>query len=303
MLKELIKEISLELGFDSVAFAKFEELKTEVEYLKNWVAKGYNATMQYMSANFEKRENPKYILENCKTIASLGYNYYQNTEKEVLNKAKISKYALGRDYHNVMWEKLAELQRKLKEHDSSVEMYYNVDTGPVMDKVWAVKSGLGWMGKNTNVILPKKGSFFFLATILLNVEVESDDEIENSCGKCTQCLDACPTNALFNAYEIDASKCISFLTIENKDEIPAKFSGKFDNWALGCDICQDVCPWNIKFARETEETQFLNKIIEHRIEKTEFDNLPSSEFKKKFKESPILRAKLKGMQRNLAFLK
>lgn len=302
--EELIKNVASDLGFDLVGITNYQKLDKEIEILKYWFDKGYHAKMEYMGKNLEKRYDPQNILQNCKTIISLGLNYYQNINYKE-NFAKISKYALGKDYHYVIWDKLDEFIKRLKLIDNNFSYYYNVDTGPVMDKVWAVKAGVGWIGKNSNVINPKLGSFFFLATVFLDVDVTYNTElIPNHCGTCTKCIDACPTNAIVEPYIIDSNKCISYLTIENKDEtISSEFTGKFENWAFGCDICQDVCPWNIKFSKVTKVEEFKNHLIESSIKLESFDNLSNKEFNTKYKFSPIKRAKLKGMKRNLQHLK
>lgn len=304
LTSEIIKKYAYDLGFDLVGFTGYEKLSLEIERLTNWLENGYNATMQYMQKNIDKREDPKLILDDCKTIISLGMNYYQKVEYQP-EKPKISKYALGKDYHLVIWNKLEILLSKLKELRPELKYYYNVDTGPVMDKVWAERSGLGWMGKNSNIINPKKGSFFFIATIFINEKIDYNPlKIDDHCGTCSKCIDACPTNAIVQPYVIDSNKCISFLTIENKsDEINEKFKNKMENWAFGCDICQDVCPWNNKFSDDTKIEDFKEHLISPNIDYDYFENMTNKEFKNNFKESPILRAKLKGMKRNTNFLK
>lgn len=302
--ESVIKNTAKDLGFDLVGITNYQKLDNEIGFLQKWLDKGYHAKMEYMNKNLEKRYDPQNILPNCQTIISLALNYYQTVEYKDDN-AKISKYALGKDYHYVIWDKLEEFIKRLKLIDSNFSYYYNVDTGPVMDKVWAVKAGVGWIGKNSNVINPKLGSFFFLATVFLDIEVRHSVElIANHCGSCTKCIDACPTKAIVEPYIIDSNKCISYLTIENKDEtISPEFTGKFQNWAFGCDICQDVCPWNNKFSSETHEENFKNHIIENSIEFDFFEHFTNTEFNNRFKQSPIKRAKLKGMKRNLNHLK
>ncbi|HPD68080.1 MAG TPA: tRNA epoxyqueuosine(34) reductase QueG [Ignavibacteriales bacterium] len=301
--KNEIISIAKKLGFDLIGFTKYQKLLNEVDNLKKWLNNGYHAKMEYMQKNLDKKEDPHLILPDCKVVVSLGMNYYQEIEYKQ-NKAKISKYALGKDYHYVMWKKLQIFVDELKLMEKNLSYYYNVDTGPVLDKAWAVKAGLGWLGKNSNLINPKKGSFFFLATVFLNIEIDFDEQIiTDHCGNCTRCIDACPTQAIVESYVVDSNKCISYLTIENKEDISLEFIGKFENWAFGCDICQDVCPWNNKFSVPTQEKRFLEHLIEPNIEFDYFDKYTNSQFKQRFKFSPITRAKLKGLIRNLNFIR
>ena len=244
-------------GFDLVGFAKADELKEEINHLEEWLVKGYQAEMSYMGNNVDKRKDASKILHNAKSVISLGLNYYHDLKfSGKPGTGKVSRYAWGKDYHLIIWEKLSRLESELKEIDHNFESRSYVDTGPVMDKVWAVKSGLGWMGKHTNLINKEFGSWFFIATIIANFEFDYPIPIQDFCGTCTACIDACPTDAIVNPYILDSNKCISFLTIENKNQISKEFKGKFDNWIFGCDICQDVCPWNMKFSQETLSEDF-----------------------------------------------
>lgn len=293
-----------ELGFDLVGFSELKKLTKETEYLKKWLSLKYNGGMKYLENRIEFRENPSLIFDKTKSIISLAINYYSG-EKHT-NKTsnyKISRYAWGKDYHFIMWDKIKVLIEKIKIDYPDFEAVNYVDTGPVLDKVWAVNSGLGWMGKNTNVINKNIGSWFVIGNLFTNVEFNNYSKPqEDFCGSCNKCVSACPTDALFDNYQIDGSKCISYLTIENKNEIPIEFKGKLENWILGCDICQEVCPWNNKFSQLSKEVNFLNG---ENVEFTESEivGLSSKEFKEKFKESPILRPKLKGMIRNINFNK
>jgi epoxyqueuosine reductase len=254
-----------------------------------------------MEKNLHKRKDVKEILPTAKSIISLALNYYTpETHSNENDKGKVSRYAWGKDYHLVIWQKLGELESLLKEADLEFESISYVDTGPVMDKVWAVRAGIGWMGKNTNVINPDYGSWFFIATIITNYEFEYSEIITDHCGTCTACIDACPTNAIVQDYVVDANKCISFQTIENKDEIPFELKGKFDNWIFGCDICQDVCPWNNKFSIVTPVKDFYPKNKELSFDKVL--TLNNHSFKERFAQSPIKRTKLTGLQRNAKFL-
>ena len=302
LTNQIVIEKAKELGFDLIGFAKADLLQTETEKLKVWLDKGFQATMDYMERNYEKRFDVNNILPNAKSVISLAMNYYTNHHYTNVNSfGKVSRYAWGKDYHLVIWEKLEILEEQLKEIDPSFNCLTYVDTGPVMDKAWAVRSGVGWLGKNTNVISREMGSWIFLATIICDQEFNYSKPIEDFCGSCRACLDACPTKAIVDEYVVDANRCISFLTIENKGEIPSKFKNQFDNWLFGCDICQDVCPWNKKFPTQTREREFepdgnkeiaLQGIME----------MNSEEFKKRFETSPIKRAKLSGIKRNAEFL-
>ena len=303
MLKEKIIPKAKELGFDLIGFAEYQNLDKEIERLKIWLENNYEAGMEYMKKNLDKKKDAKLILESCKSVISLGMNYYIDEKIEETNVfGKVSRYAWCKDYHLIIWEKLDELINYIKIYFPNFEAKSYVDTGPVMDKVWAIKAGLGWQGKHTNIISRKIGSWFFIATIFTNQEFSGyDSPQEDFCGNCTACIDACPTNAIVDNYIVDSNKCISYLTIENKKEIPNGFIGKFNNQIFGCDICQDVCPWNIKFAQQTSITEL--KIIKNkRINLEETLELESKNFKEKYEDSPILRTKLKGLKRNAEFL-
>jgi epoxyqueuosine reductase len=301
LTNEIVIKKAKQLGFDLVGFAKADLLDDEAGKLQQWLDKGYQASMSYMEKNFNKRKDVKEILPNAKSVISLAVNYYTpEKHSNEIDKGKVSRYAWGKDYHLVIWQKLNELEMMLKEIEPELETLSYVDTGPVMDKAWAVRAGIGWMGKHSNVIHPEYGSWFFIATIITNYEFEYSEMMTDHCGTCTACIDACPTNAIINEYVVDANKCISFQTIENKNEIPVELKGKFDNWIFGCDICQDVCPWNEKFSVISSVKEFhpLNKELTY----DEVKNLDNQTFKEQFEESPIKRAKFKGLQRNAKFL-
>mgnify|MGYP001354312626 FL=1 len=301
LTNQIVIEKVKQLGFDIVGFAKAELLVEETKNLETWVEKGYQATMNYMERNLHKRKDVKEILPTAKSIISLALNYYTPEKySNEIDKGKISRYAWGKDYHLVIWQKLNELETELKELEPELETLSYVDTGPVMDKAWAVRAGIGWMGKHTNVINPNIGSWFFIANIITNFEFEYSEIITDHCGTCTACIDACPTNAILSEYVVDANKCISFQTIENKDEIPVELKGKFDSWIFGCDICQDVCPWNNKFSIATSEKDFYPQNKE--ISFDEVLALDNNSFKERFAESPIKRTKLYGLKRNAKFL-
>ena len=302
LTNEIVIQKAKAIGFDLVGFAKADELKNESKNLKEWLDKDYQAGMDYMERNFEKRKDVKQILPKAQSVISLGLNYYTPEEySNQINNGKISRYAWGEDYHLIIWAMLDELENELKNIDPKFESISYVDTGPIMDKGWAVRAGIGWLGKHTNVINREIGSWFFIANIITNYEFDYSVPIPDFCGSCTACLDACPTNAIVQEYLVDANKCISYLTIENKREISEEFKGKFDNWLFGCDICQDVCPWNQKFPIETLIKDFHPKHKELNID--EVIEMSEEEFKIKFKTSPIKRAKLNGLKRNASFLK
>ncbi len=304
MLKEKIISKSKDLNFNLIGFAKYKTLQNESQHLRDWLAEGYHAGMLYMEQNIEKKNDAKNVLEDCESVISLGLNYYTDSEFELNeNSGKVSRYAWGRDYHYTIWEKLEELIKYIKSIEPSFQAISYVDTGPVMDKVWAVKAGLGWQGKHSNIINKEIGSWFFIANIFTNYNFAGYDKpISDFCGSCTACIDACPTDAIVDNYVVDANKCISYLTIENKKEISEKFVGKFDDWIFGCDVCQDVCPWNIKFSEETGSADFT-EIRNKNIKFDDIMELSNREFNLKFKESPILRARAKGIRRNANFLK
>lgn len=300
---DIVIELAKELGFDLIGFAKVEELDNEIETLNYWLSKGYNAGMNYMERNLDKRKDISKILPSAKSVISLGINYYNKSDFSNLpQNGKVSRYAWGKDYHYIIWDKLKILESKLKEIDREFESKSYIDTGPVMDKIWAVKAGLGWMGKHSNIISRNLGSWIFLADVITNYSFDYNEPISDFCGTCTACIDACPTDAIVENYIVDSNKCISYLTIENKGEISNEFSGKFENWLFGCDICQDVCPWNKKFSRQTKDKEFL-EIKNKELPIEEILEMNNEEFKEKFKESPISRAKLSGLQRNAKFLR
>ena len=300
---QIIIDKATELGFDLIGFAPAEKLTTEVEHLKIWLHENHQAGMEYMKRNLDKREDVSLILPEAKSVISLGVNYYTFFNHE--NKpgtGKLSRYAWGKDYHYLMWEMLKNLEDYLCSLDSFFKSKSYVDTGPVMDRVWAEKAGLGWQGKNGNVITREFGSWIFIATIITNFEFDYNIPQTDLCGKCTACIDACPTEAIIENGVIDSNRCISYLTIENKYEIPSEFHGKFKGWLFGCDICQDVCPWNKKFAQETEKDWF-KPLKGTELPLDMFDDLSNRQFNRMFEESPIKRARAKGMRRNANFLK
>lgn len=304
MLKnEDVIRVAREAGFELVGFAKAGVLSGESAHLSDWLEKGFNADMHYMERNQEKRNDIRELFPEAKSVISLGMNYYTPGNFSGNNiTGKVSRYAWGKDYHLVIWEKLNTIIDILKLKEPSFNALSFVDTGPVMDKAWGVKAGIGWQGKNSNIISKKIGSWFFIANIITNNEFNYDSPVEDFCGSCTACIDACPTNAIVEPYVVDANKCISYHTIENKEQIPNELIGKFDNWIFGCDVCQDVCPWNIKFAQDSNEPEFYDRRNIKEIQLDKIKEMNTEEFSSLFAYSPLKRTKLKGLKRNAAFL-
>lgn len=298
---QIIKQEAKRLGFDFCGISKADFLEEEAPKLEAWLKAGMHGKMEYMENHFDKRLNPTLLVEGAKSVVSLLYNYYpeqtQNTEAP-----KISKYAYGYDYHEVIKEKLKEFLNTLKEKIGDVNGRAFVDSAPVLDKAWAKKSGLGWIGKNVNLINKQNGSFFFIAELIIDLDLEYDGPIQDYCGTCTKCIDACPTEAIVEPFVVDGSKCISYLTIELKDAIPSEFKNKMDNWAFGCDVCQDVCPWN-RFSTPHHETLFNNQTGLLNLNTDEWHEMTEETFNKVFKHSAVKRTKYKGLKRNLEFIK
>ena len=299
---KLIKDKANELGFISCGISKAEFLQEEAPRLEKWLNQNLNGKMAYMERNFDKRLDPRLLVPDSKSVISLLFNYYTNKKQEDNQAPKISTYAFGEDYHFVIKRKLKELINYIKIKIGDVGGRVFVDSAPIMEKAWASKSGLGWIGKNTNLISKKTGSFFFIAEVIVDLELEYDSPTTDHCGSCTKCIDACPTEALIAPYQIDGSKCISYLTIELKDQIPNEFKDKMDNWAFGCDVCQTVCPWN-RFANEHEEESFTPKEELLKMTKNEWNEITEEVFDKVFKNSAIKRTKFGGLKRNIKFLK
>ena len=301
--KQLIKSKAAELGFFHCGFSKADFLEEEAPRLESWLKRNFQGKMSYMENHFDKRLDPRLLVEGSNTVISLLLNYSPTATQKDAEAPKISKYAYGEDYHFVIKDKLKELIQFLQDEIGEVNGRAFVDSAPVMDKVWAKKSGLGWIGKNTNLIHPKEGSFFFIAELITDLKIEPDGPMKDYCGTCTRCIDACPTEAIVQPYLVDGSKCISYLTIELKDEIlPKEFAGKMDNWMFGCDVCQDVCPWN-RFAKATTEERFQPALSLLDLTKSDWQNLEKETFQNLFKNSAVKRTKFSGLKRNIAFLK
>ncbi len=297
-----IKEEAIKLGFLFCGVSKAEFLEKEAPRLENWLQNNQHGQMKYMENHFDKRLDPRLLVDDAKSVISLGMNYYTDLRQSDPESPKLSTYAYGKDYHIVIKEKLKVLIDFIKQHTGEINGRAFVDSAPVMDKAWAEKAGLGWIGKNTNLINKKKGSFFFLAELILDMELEYDiTPATDHCGTCTRCIDACPTEAIIAPYLLDASKCISYLTIELKDEIPAEFKGKMDNWMFGCDICQDVCPWN-KFSILHQQQAFNPPPELLAFRKKDWEEITEDVFQKLFKGSAVKRTKFEGLRRNITFL-
>jgi epoxyqueuosine reductase len=297
----VIKEESRRLGFDFCGISKAEFLEEEAPRLEQWLLQNMHGRMKYMENYFDKRLDPRKLVEGAKSVVSLLYNYFPGQNRQDPDAPKISKYAFGKDYHFVLKEKLGALMNFISENIGEVHGRAFVDSAPVLDKAWAKKSGLGWIGKNTNLITRRQGSFFFIAELILDLDLATDGPIEDYCGTCTACLDACPTEAIVKPYVVDGSKCISYFTIELKEEIPSGMKGKFENWAFGCDICQDVCPWN-RFSKQHSEPEFNPSGDLMGMSKKEWEEITEDVFKKIFSQSAVKRTGYKGLTRNLKFI-
>ena len=298
-----IKGEAKRLGFLSCGISRAEFLEEEAPLLEIWLNNGCHGEMSYMENHFDKRLDPTKLVDGAKSVISLSLNYYSDELQLDLAAPKISRYAYGEDYHSVIKSKLGLLIQSIQEHIGEVNGRAFVDSAPVLDKAWAKKSGLGWIGKNSNLISKKAGSFFFLAELIIDLDLEYDiAPTVDHCGTCTKCIDACPTEAIVAPYVVDGSKCISYLTIELKSEIPAEFKGKMDNWMFGCDICQDVCPWN-KFSVLHTEPAFIPHHDLLGINSAEWQEITKDTFNKVFKNSAVKRTKFKGLKRNIDFLK
>jgi epoxyqueuosine reductase len=286
----------LSCGISKAAF-----LEQEAPRLENWLNKNHHGQMAYMENNFDKRLNPTLLVDDAKSVVSLLLNYYPS-EIQNSDTYKISKYAYGQDYHFIIKEKLKEFLYSIQENIGEVSGRAFVDSAPVLDKAWAAKSGLGWIGKNSNLLTQQVGSFYFIAELIIDLELEYDLATTDHCGTCTACIDACPTDAIAAPYIVDGSKCISYFTIELKDNIPQEMKGKFEDWAFGCDICQDVCPWN-KFSKPHNEPLFNPNPGLLEMSKKDWEEITEETFKIVFNNSAVKRTKLQGIQRNITFLK
>ncbi|PBI93395.1 Epoxyqueuosine reductase [Flavobacterium sp. ACN2] len=297
---KFIKEEAKRLGFISCGISKAGFLEQEAPRLENWLKNNRNGQMAYMENHFDKRLDPTLLVDNGKSVVSLLLNYYPDS-KQNDESFKISKYAYGQDYHFVIKDKLKEFLHSIQENIGEVSGRAFVDSAPVLDKAWAAKSGLGWIGKNSNLITQKVGSFYFIAELIIDLELEYDYAVTDHCGSCTACIDACPTQAIVAPYIVDGSKCISYYTIELKENLPEEMKGKFDEWMFGCDTCQDVCPWN-RFSKPHSEPLFNPNPELLSFAKKDWIEITEETFKLVFKNSPIKRTKFDGLKRNIKFL-
>ncbi len=298
-----IKQISLDLGFSYCGIAKCKQLDEDARKLENWLNQGYHGTMHYMANHFDLRINPGKLVPGAKTVLTLLMNYYPAAIQPA-QAPKISKYAYGTDYHQVIREKLQVFLDRLRALFGNVQGRGFVDSAPVLERAWARETGLGWIGKNGNLITRQNGSFFFIATLITDLEADQYDDpyAKDYCGTCTKCIDACPTEAIEPDRVINGSKCISYFTIELKEElIPAAEKGRFENWLFGCDICQDVCPWN-RFSTPSKEEQFTPIPELFHLKPADWEAMGEEKFRKLFRNSPLKRTKYKGIIRNLRFL-
>ncbi|PIB27324.1 tRNA epoxyqueuosine(34) reductase QueG [Maribacter sp. 4G9] len=297
----MIKTEAKRLGFLSCGISKADFLEQEAPRLENWLHNNMHGKMGYMANHFDKRLDPRLLVDGAKSVISLLLNYYPSQEQRD-DAYKISKYAYGQDYHHVIKSKLRQLNEFISEEIGEVNGRAFVDSAPVLDKAWAAKSGLGWIGKNSNLLTKEVGSFYFIAELIIDLELEYDIPVTDHCGTCTACIDACPTQAIVGPYVVDGSKCISYLTIELKNEIPKEFQGKMDEWMFGCDICQDVCPWN-RFSKSHNEPLFDPHPELLSMSKKDWEEITEGVFQGIFKKSAVKRTKFSGLKRNIEFLR
>lgn len=298
---KIIKQKAEKFGFQSCGISKAEFLEEEAPRLEAWLNKGYHGEMKYMENHFDKRLNPTLLVDGAKSVISLSYNYFPKVKIDEINNFKISKYAYGEDYHEVIKDILKNMVAELQEEIGEFGFRVFVDSAPVLEKAWARKSGLGWVGKNANLITKKHGSFYFLAEIICDLELEYDLAVTDHCGSCRACIDACPTQAIVSDRIVDGSKCISYATIELKNEIPDYFKGKMDDWMFGCDVCQDVCPWN-RFSAPTLQEKFEPNFQKLNFRKNEWKELTQELFSEIFKKSAVKRTKFSGLMSNVNLL-
>lgn len=296
----MIKTEAKRLGFLSCGISKAAFLEEEAPRLENWLNANMHGEMSYMENHFDKRLDPTKLVEGSKSVISLLLNYYPSKEQNP-DSYKISKYAYGADYHFVIKDKLKTLLNYIQQEIGEVHGRAFVDSAPVLDKAWAAKSGLGWIGKHGNLLTKEVGSFYFIAELIVDLELDYDTPVTDHCGTCTACIDACPTQAIVEPYVVDGSKCISYFTIELKNEIPNEFKGQFDDWMFGCDVCQDVCPWN-RFSKPHSEPLFNPHAELLSYSRKDWDEITEDVFKKVFKKSAVKRTKFSGLQRNIKFL-
>jgi epoxyqueuosine reductase len=302
-LSNLIKKESQRLGFDYCGIARADFLEQEAPRLEQWLAGNMHGQMHYMEKWFDLRLDPRKLVPGAKSVVSLLVNYYPDDSTLSQTAPRISRYAYGKDYHTVIKDKLKLLLEEVRKKIGEVNGRCFIDSAPILERAWAVKSGLGWIGKNSNLINKNSGSYFFIAELILDLELEYDQPMGDYCGTCTRCMDACPTDAIIKPSVVDGSRCISYFTIELKENfpIPPSMKNKFDDWAFGCDVCQEVCPWN-RFAKPHAENNFKPSPELEKMEKSEWKEITEEVFKKVFGNSAVKRAGYKGLKRNLEFI-
>ncbi len=298
---QLIKSLAHELGFSFCGVSKAAFLENEAPRVEEWLRRGYQGQMDYLNNHFDKRLDPTLLVPGAKSVVSVGYNYYPSKDLATEEGLKIAKYAYGEDYHFVVKDKLALLVARLKEKIGDINGRAFVDSAPVMERAWAAKSGVGWIGKNSLLLNKSMGSFFFLGELIIDIELEPDGPMKDYCGSCTACIDACPTDAIPESGVVDGSKCISYYTIELKDSIPDSARGKFENWIFGCDICQDVCPWN-RFSKPHNEPRFKPSPALEDMDVSDWDEITETVFKNVFGKSAMQRTGYDGLKRNIKFI-
>lgn len=299
---QLVKDEALRLGFDFCGISRADFLEEEAPRLEKWLLQNRHGKMAYMANHFDKRLDPRKLVEGARSVISLLYNYYPEEKKQKPSAPKISKYAYGTDYHFVVKDKLKELMFVLREKIGDINGRAFVDSAPVLEKAWAKKSGLGWIGKNANLITRQQGSFLFIAELIIDINLSPDGPIEDYCGTCKRCIDACPTEAIISPQVVDGSKCISYFTIELKEEIPQSMKGQFEDWVFGCDVCQDVCPWN-RFSKAHKEKFFEPKDAMMQMNRKDWEEISEDVFNKIFESSAVQRTGYKGLKRNLSFIR
>lgn len=298
----LLKSKAQDLGFIHCGIAKAEFLEEDAFQLEKWLNQGRHGKMGYMENHFDKRLDPTKLVPGSKSVISLVYNYFPKNDLAENGSYKIAKYAYGKDYHFVIKDKLKTLMQFLQEEIGDIHGRAFVDSAPVMERSWAQRAGVGWIGKNSLLLNKGTGSFFFLAELILDVEFEYDGPVKDYCGTCTACMDACPTDAIPEPYKVDASKCISYFTIELKDQLPEEHKGQFNDWIFGCDICQDVCPWN-RFSKPHNEPEFEPHPQLNEMSKNDWEEISHELFNELFRKSAVKRTKYEGLKRNIAFVK
>ncbi|MFN2261530.1 MAG: tRNA epoxyqueuosine(34) reductase QueG [Psychroflexus sp.] len=297
----IIKSEAERLGFLSCGISKAEFLEEEAPRLEQWLKQNANGEMRYMENHFDKRLDPTKLVEGSKSVISLLYNYFPE-ETQISDTYKISKYAYGRDYHHVIKSKLKTFMQTLNDEIGEVHGRAFVDSAPVLEKAWAAKSGLGWVGKHSNLLSKQTGSFYFIAELIIDLDLEYDTPVTDHCGSCTKCIDACPTDAIYEPYKVDGSKCISYFTIELKDDLPKGYGNQFEDWMFGCDICQDVCPWN-RFSKPHNEPLFNPHPELLTNDKQEWEEITKDVFNEIFRKSAVKRTKYEGLKRNINYIK